>query len=78
VDRICHWHVIWREEISRIEDPFFAQSIVQDLLQRNTQLRGLSEFLKDCSLPVGRALLGDEIERASKSMGEGRWFLVRG
>lgn len=39
MDRICHLHDIWKEEISRTEDPFFAQSIVRDLLQRNTQLR---------------------------------------
>lgn len=77
MDRICQSRDVWKEEISRIEDPFFAQFVVRDLLQRNTQLCGLSEFLGDCSLPVGRALLGDEIERASKLVGEGRWFLVR-
>lgn len=77
VDRICNWRGVWKEEIARIEDPFFAQSIVRDLLQRNTQLTGLSEFLQACGLPTRRALLGDEIKRASRAVGEGRWFLIR-
>ncbi|MNP46219.1 hypothetical protein D3C76_1402000 [compost metagenome] len=77
MDRICHWRTVWKEEISRIEDPFFAQSLVRDVLRSRTQLRGLGEFLEACNLPVGRALLGDEIERASKLVGKGEWFLVR-
>lgn len=64
MDRVCHWRNVWKEEISRVEDPFFAQSVVRDALRRSIHLRGLGEFISACNLPVGRALLGDEIERA--------------
>lgn len=77
MDRVCHWRNVWKEEISRVEDPFFAQSVVRDALRRSIHLRGLGEFIGACNLPVGRALLGDEIERALTLVREGKWFVVR-
>lgn len=40
-------------------------------------LRGLGEFIGACNLPVGRALLGDEIERALTLVRDGKWVVVR-
>ena len=77
MDRICEWRDVWKEDLERVEDPFFACSVVQRALLENTTLRGLCDFQKACDLPLGRPLLQDDIWRALKLVEDGRWFLIR-
>jgi len=77
MDRICEWRDVWKEDLERVEDPFFACSVVQRALLENTTLRGLCDFRKACDLPLGRPLLQDDIWRALKLVEDGRWFLIR-
>lgn len=77
MDRICEWRDVWKEDLERVEDPFFACSIVQRALLQNTILRGLCDFQKACGLPQGRPVLQDDIGRALKLVEDGRWFLIR-
>lgn len=32
MDRICEWRDVWKEDLERVEDPFFACSVVQRAL----------------------------------------------
>jgi hypothetical protein len=72
MDRICEWRDVWKEDLERVEDPFFACSVVQRALLENTTLRGLCDFQKACDLPLGRPLLQDDIWRALKLVEDGR------
>lgn len=77
MDRICEWRDVWKEDLERVEDPFFACSVVQRALLENTTLRGLCDFRKACDFPLGRPLLQDDIWRALKLVEDGRWLLIR-
>jgi len=45
MERLSRWSGIWKEELDRVEDPFFATSYVFDNLQGRCDLCGLRELL---------------------------------
>ena len=41
MERLSRWSGIWKEELDRVEDPFFATSYVLNNLQSRCDLCGL-------------------------------------
>ncbi|MFJ4391223.1 hypothetical protein [Pseudomonas soli] len=77
MDRICEWRDVWKEDLEKIEDPFFARSVVGVALQNNKSLSGLSDFRRACGLPLGYLLMQDDMRRVLKLVEDGKWLLIR-
>lgn len=77
MERLSRWSGIWKEELDRVEDPFFATSYVRNNLQGRCDLCGLGEFLKDCGFFQAEKLTRDQISMVLRPIERGEWLLLR-
>ncbi|NIF25434.1 hypothetical protein F3J44_03455 [Pantoea sp. Tr-811] len=80
MEKLARWKNIRKEELCKVEDPFFSVSIVRDNLKSRRyvqELCGVTDLLRECGLYSSVSLTGDQIERALRPVASGEWMLIK-
>ncbi|GLO11434.1 hypothetical protein PPUJ20028_00150 [Pseudomonas putida] len=76
MDKLVRRRELCKEDLLRVEDPFFAEGKVRRALSSWEYLQGKTEFLEDCGITFGRALSERDLERLLKEIRDGRWLFL--
>ncbi|MFK0313280.1 hypothetical protein ACIQUF_18870 [Pseudomonas sp. NPDC090233] len=80
MERLARWTSVRKEDLSKVEDPFFSVSIVRDNLRSRSYVReieGVTELLREYGLYCSVSLSGDQIDRALRPVASGEWMLIK-
>ena len=81
LEKLARWTAVKKEDLRKVEDPFFAVSIIRDnLISRGyvREIYGVTELLKECGLYYSSvSLVGDQIDRALRPVASGEWMLIK-
>lgn len=80
MERLSRWDEVWKENLSKVEDPFFATSEVRRILQNRGRIRdlnGLTDLLRSCSLYISQDLTEHEINTVLRPVESGEWMLLK-
>ncbi|MBK4988952.1 hypothetical protein [Pseudomonas sp. S36] len=81
MEKLTRWTAVSKEDLRKVEDPFFAVSIIRDNLNSRGCVReiyGVTELLKECGLYYSSvSLVGDQIDRALGPVASGEWMLIK-
>ncbi|MFJ4350203.1 hypothetical protein ACIPZ5_04790 [Pseudomonas sp. NPDC089428] len=76
MDKLVRRCELRKEDLPKVEDPFFAESKVKRALQCGGYLRGEVEFLRDCGITLVQQLSEQGLEIALKEIRSGRWLFL--
>lgn len=81
MEKIASWTDVRKEDLYKVEDPFFAVSLIRDNLKSRgnvREVRGVTELLKECGLYYSSvSLMNDQIDRALRPVASGAWMLIK-
>lgn len=81
MEKPTRWTDVRKEELCKVEDPFFAVSIIRDNLKSRGYVRevcGVTELLKECGLYYSSvSLVSDQIDKALTPVASGEWMLIK-
>lgn len=80
METLTRWTSVKKEELCKVEDPFFSVSIVRDNLRSRSyvqELSGITDLLRECGLYCSISLTGDQIESALRPVESGEWMLIK-
>lgn len=80
MERLSRWDEVWREDLSKVEGPFFATSEVRRILQDRVRIRdlvGLTDLLGSCNLYIPQGLTSHEINIVLRPVESGEWMLLK-
>lgn len=81
METLTRWTAVKKEDLRKVEDPFFAVSIIRDNLKSRGYAReidGVTELLKECGLYYSSVgLVGDQLDRALRPVASGEWMLIK-
>ncbi|MFV3379359.1 hypothetical protein [Pseudomonas sp. NY15354] len=77
MERLSHWKQVWKEDLGKVESPFFAVARVRSNLREGGDLWGAAALLKSCGLNTSRNLTEVQIARVLCSLEQGQWMLMR-
>ncbi|EKT4558097.1 Uncharacterised protein [Pseudomonas putida] len=81
MEKLTRWTDVRKEELCKVEDPFFAVSIIRDNLKSRGYVRevcGVTELLKECGLYYSSvSLVSDQIDKALTPVASGEWMLIK-
>lgn len=76
MDKLVRRRELRKEDLPKVEDPFFAEGRVKRALRGWECLHGKTEFLRDCGFTLGQVLSEPDLERAVKEIRDGRWLFL--
>ncbi|PVZ43205.1 hypothetical protein [Pseudomonas sp. CC120222-01a] len=77
---LVRWSKVKKEQLCRVEDPFFSTSIIREYLKsmRYVQkIHGVSDLLRECGLYDPLNLDSIQIDRVLSRVASGEWMLIR-
>lgn len=80
MENLVCWSRVRKEQLCKVEDPFFSESIIRNYLKSMGYVReiyGVSDLLKECGLYGSIDLDDIQLNRAVGRVASGEWMLIR-
>jgi len=76
MDKLVRRRQLRKEDMSKVEDPFFARGEVERALMGRRPLCGEAEFLRSCGITSGRELSEHDLKVALEEIRNGSWLFL--
>ncbi|QXH36248.1 hypothetical protein [Pseudomonas muyukensis] len=80
MEDLVRWSKVKKEQLCRVEDPFFSTSIIREYLKSMgyaQKIYGVSDLLGECGLYGSIDLDGVQVDRVLSRVASGEWMLIR-
>jgi len=80
MDKLTRWTNVTKDELCKVEDPFFSVSIVRSILMSRgyvSEIKGIDDLLRACGVYGSVRLTSNAIDRVLRPVASGEWMLSK-
>jgi len=80
MDKLTRWTNVTKDELCKVEDPFFSVSIVRSILMSRgyvSEIKGIDDLLRACGVYGSVRLTSNAIDRVLRPVASGEWMLIK-